>query len=157
MAAVAAFVVNVTKWFIAILNLHVTPMPPHQVLAQSDLTFGSRWGLKIFKMATLEGHLRYWNRTTLAILNLYVPPMPHIMFGLNPHYGLGGDAIWTILAILNLHVTPMLLIVSAQSNWQFGRDVVWRISRWPQLQPAWIPEWTNFSNSESLCRSGASH
>ena len=37
----------------------------------------------------LEGHIRYRTRTILAILNLYVTPMPPIKFGLNPHFGLG--------------------------------------------------------------------
>ena len=29
----------------------------------------------------------------LAILNLYVTPMPPIKFGLNLHYGLGGNVV----------------------------------------------------------------
>ena len=37
---------------LAILNLHVTHMPP-TVWAQSDLPFGNRGGLNIFKMATM--------------------------------------------------------------------------------------------------------
>ena len=37
------------------------------------------------------GHLGYGNRTVLAILNLYVAPMPPIKFQLNLIYGLGGD------------------------------------------------------------------
>ena len=39
------------------------------------------------------GHLGIWNRTILAILNLYVAPMPPIKFWLNPTYSLGGDVI----------------------------------------------------------------
>ena len=39
------------------------------------------------------GHLGYWNGTTLAILNLYVAPMPPIKFWLNPTYSLGGDVV----------------------------------------------------------------
>ena len=39
------------------------------------------------------GHLGYQNGTALAILNLYVVPMPPIKFWLNPTYGLGGDVI----------------------------------------------------------------
>ena len=35
------------------------------------------------------GHLGYQNGTTLAILNLYIAPMPPIKFWLNPTYGLG--------------------------------------------------------------------
>ena len=44
-----------------------------------------------FQDGHLGGHLRYQTRTILAILNLYVAPMPPIMFGLNLHYGLEGD------------------------------------------------------------------
>ena len=39
------------------------------------------------------GYLGYWNGTNLAILNLYVAPMPPIKFHLNPTYGLGGDVV----------------------------------------------------------------
>ena len=46
------------------------------------------------------GHLEYRNGKTLAILNLYVAPMPPIKFWLNPIYGLGGDVIWSKLAAM---------------------------------------------------------
>ena len=49
-----------------------------QVSAQSNLRFKRRCCLKNFKMATI-----------LAILNLYVAPMPPIEFRLNPTYSLG--------------------------------------------------------------------
>ena len=52
------------------------PNASHQGRTQSNLPFGSRHGLKI-----------------LAILNLYVAPIPHIKFQLNPTYGLGGDVV----------------------------------------------------------------
>ena len=72
-------------------------------------------------------HLGYRNGTILAILNLYVAPMPPIKFWLNLTFSLGGD-------------------------------VVWRISRWPPWQlTSLISEWNDFSNSESLHRSNASH
>ena len=38
-------------------------------------------------------HLGYWNGTILAILNLYVTPMPPIKFWLNLTYGLGGGRL----------------------------------------------------------------
>ena len=41
-------------------------------------------------------HLGYQNGTTLAILNFYVAPMPHIKSWLNPTYGLGGDVVCSI-------------------------------------------------------------
>ena len=69
------------------------------------------------------GHLGYWNGTILAILNLYVAPMPPIKFWLNLTYGLEGNVLEefqdghhgdhlgylnrTILAILNFCVTVM--------------------------------------------------
>ena len=40
-----------------------------------------------------DGHLGYLNGTILAILNLYVAPMPPIKFGLNLTYGFGGDVV----------------------------------------------------------------
>ena len=40
-----------------------------------------------------SGHLRYWNKTILAILNLYFAPMPLIKFRLNLTYAFGGGAV----------------------------------------------------------------
>ena len=69
-------------------------------------------------MAT-GGHLGYGNGTILAILNLYLAPLPPIKFQLNPTNGLEGDfkdgrygghlGYWNrmILAILILHVAQM--------------------------------------------------
>ena len=70
------------------------PNASHQVLPQSDLPLGSRWGLKIFKMATLGTILDI--RTIFALLNLYVTLMPPIKFGMNPHYSFGEDVVWRI-------------------------------------------------------------
>ena len=84
----------------------------------------------------------YQNWMILAILNLYVTPMPPIKFRLNLTYGLGGD-VWRIsrwpswisernvLAILNFYVTVMPPI-KFRLNPTCGLvgDVVWRISRW---------------------------
>ena len=39
------------------------------------------------------GHLGYRNVTILAILNLYVAPMPPLKFRLNLTYGFEGDVI----------------------------------------------------------------
>ena len=72
----------------------------HQVSAQSNLRFGRRCCLKIFKVA--GSHLGYQNGTILAILNLYVAAMPPIKFQLNPTYGLGGNfKMVTMAAILD--------------------------------------------------------
>ena len=64
----------------------------------------------------------------------------------------------TILAILNLYVTVMPPIkFQLNLTYGLGGEVVWRISRWPPLRPAWISEWNDFSNSEALCHCDASH
>ena len=42
------------------------------------------------------GQFGYRNGMILAILNLYVAPMPPIKFWLNPTYGLGEDVTGTI-------------------------------------------------------------
>ena len=39
------------------------------------------------------GHHGYQNGTILAILNLYIAPMPPIKFWLNRTYDLGGDVV----------------------------------------------------------------
>ena len=93
------------------------------------LPFGSRYGLRIFKTASIDGwpgsHLGYRNETILANLNVNVFLVPPIKFQLNPTYR-SGDVVgrisrwlpWqdgcheyrnkTILAILNVHVSSML-------------------------------------------------
>ena len=81
----------------------------HQVLAQSN------YGLEEMSFEEFQdgGHLGYRNQMILAILTIYVPPMPSIKFLLNLTYGLGGHLGYrngTILAILNLFVTVMLPI-----------------------------------------------
>ena len=64
----------------------------------------------------------------------------------------------TILAILNLYAAPKLSIKFwLNPTYGLGGDVVWRISRWPPWRPSWISEQNEFSNSESLCCSDASH
>ena len=72
-----------------------------------------------FQDGKIGDHLRYRNRTILAILNPYVALMPPIKFGLNSHFGLEamsfeefqdghlGCQNGTNLAVLNLHVSKM--------------------------------------------------
>ena len=55
-------------------------------------TVWEEMSLKNLKM-TRYGHLGYRYGTILAILNLYVAPMPRIKLRLNPSYGLGGDVV----------------------------------------------------------------
>ena len=62
-----------------------------------------------------------------------------------------------ILAILNLCVNVMLPIKFWLNPTYCLGDVIWRISRWRPWRPTWTSERYNFSNSESLCCSNASH
>ena len=138
---------------LTILNFHVAQMPSTKFGLKSDLGFGSRCGFKIFKMTT---------------------PMLTIKFRLNPTYGLGGDVIWrisrwppwihlgywngTIFAILHLCVAPMPPIkFRLHITYGFGRRC--RSKNFKMAAKAAILDiWTErFSNSESLCRSDASH
>ena len=125
-----------------------------------------------FQDGHCSGHLGYQNAMILAILNLYVAPMPTIKFKLNPTNGLG-EVIWRFLRWttwrsswiwerndFNNSKPPCcpnaIHQVSAQSD-SSGADVVSRFSRWPPRQPSCTAERNDFSNSESLCRSDASH
>ena len=65
---------------LTILNLHVARNASHQVWTQSELVFGSRCGLKIFKMAAMA--MPPWRAS-----------MPPIKFRRSPTYGLGGDVV----------------------------------------------------------------
>ena len=63
-----------------------------------------------------------------------------------------------ILAILTLQVTPMPPTkFGLNLTLGLGADVVSRLSRWPPRWPSWTVKWNNFSNSEFLCCSNASH
>ena len=107
---------------VAILNLHVTPMPP---ISSIWLTVWEEMWFEKFQ----DGHhnsymyLGYWNRTILAILNFHTTPMPPIKFKLNQtylweqmwfedfqdgcHCGHLGYQNRTILAVLYLHAAQM--------------------------------------------------
>ena len=65
----------------------------YQVLAQFQLTV---WEEMSFEEFQDGGHLGYCNGTILAILNLYVAPMPPLKFRLNLTYGFEGDVVWRI-------------------------------------------------------------
>ena len=119
------------------------------------------WEEMLFKEFQ-DGRLAYQNRTILAILNLYVAPMPPIKFWLNPSYSLGGDGGHlgyqnrTILAILNLYVAPMPPI-------KFWHNLTWfERCRFKNLKMAPVAAFLDilrdhFSNSESLCHCDAFH
>ena len=64
----------------------------------------------------------------------------------------------TNLAILKLHVPQMPPTkFGLNLTYRLGADMVWRFSRWPTQGPACVLERKDFSNSESLCCSNASH
>ena len=68
----------------------------HQVSAQSHIVW-KEMSFEEFQDGCHGSHLVYRNGMVLAILNLYVAPMPHIKFRLNLTNGLGGDVVWRIL------------------------------------------------------------
>ena len=120
------------------------------------------------------GHLGYRNGTPLAILNLYVAPMPSIKFRRSIwlmvweemsfetfqdgcHSGHLECRNRTILAILNLCVTVMPPKFWLNPTCGLGGNVVWRISRWSPWRPSWISNRNDFSISESLCYCDASN
>ena len=117
----------------------------------------------------------------LAILNLYVTPMPTFRFGLNPHYGLGADVFWVIqdgpnsghlecwnTAVLDFHVSPISPAeFQLNPTYRSREDVVSRFSSRPPWRQSCILEWKqlailpcylNASRKDWLnptCRSGA--
>ena len=133
-----------------------------QSFGSNQLTSQEQIWFEDFQDGPCGGHLGYWNRMILAILNFYVALMPLIEFWLNPTHSLR-DVVWefqdggcggqlgyqngTILAILNFHISQM-----PPTKFQLNRiyclaaDVIWRFSRWPP----WISEPNDFSNSESV-------
>ena len=44
-----------------------------------------------FQDGRYGGHIGYWNRTSLSILDLQIAAMPHTKFQLNPTYESEGD------------------------------------------------------------------
>ena len=60
------------------------------------LTVWEEMSFEEFQDGRHDGHLGYRNGTILAILNLYVAPVPPIKFRLNPTYSLGGDVVLRI-------------------------------------------------------------
>ena len=74
---------------LAILNLHVTPMPH----IKFGLNLSSVWEEMWFEEFQNSPHLGYWNRTIVATLNLHNTPMPPIKFKLNRTYHSGADMV----------------------------------------------------------------
>ena len=67
-------------------------MPPTK-FALNLITVREQTWFQDFQDGHSGGHLGYWNRLILAILNLYVAPMPPIKFQINLTYSLGGDVV----------------------------------------------------------------
>ena len=138
------------------------PNAIHQVGAQSDLGFRSRCG---FRRPSCIAKRNYFSNSDSLSLRCLPSSFGSIQLTVWKEMsfeefqdGLRGGHLGyrngTILAILNLYVTVMPPF-KFRLNPTYGLgDVLWRISRWP---PNWISEWNDFSNSESLCRSDASH
>ena len=121
-----------------------------------------------FQDGHLGGHLQYRTRMILAILNLYVAPMPPINLGSicimvweemsfeefqdgchGSHLGCWNG---TNLAVLNLHVFPMPPTKFHRNPTYHSRaDVVSKFLSWPPWWPSWILEQNQFSNSKSPC------
>ena len=154
-AAVAATVDIVSKCF----SNSESPCHPnayHQVLAQSDLPFGSRWGL-IFKMATcgpsqISDQDNFSNSESLCLSDAsnQVWTQSPLWFGRRCLLKNFKMAPWqpswcwneTNLAVLNLHVSPMpptkfQLNLTCRSR----ANVVSRFSSWPPWRQSWILEW----------------
>ena len=141
----------------------------HQVLAQFDFRLGMRCSLKNFKMAAIldietEWFWQFWISLRLRCPH-QVSARSDLWFGrcrlknfkMAPMAGHLGYRNGTILSILNLCVTVMLPFKFwLNPTYGLGGDVVWRVSRWPPW-PSWLSDRNGFSNSESLCRSDASH
>ena len=81
------------KWLGIILEIIVDYF--RNLMFDIPFTVWEEMSLKNLKM-TRYGHLGCRNGTILAILNLYVAPMPRVKLRLNPSYGLGGDVVWRI-------------------------------------------------------------
>ena len=121
------------------------------------------WEQMWFKYFPYGCHLRYLNKSILAVLNLYVALMSPIKFQLHPTYSLGQDVIWRISrwpVWLQSWISERNHFSKSESppptkfwlnpTYRSGADVVWRFSRWPPWWPSWISELNDFSNSESL-------
>ena len=59
--------------------------------SRSDLPFGGRCDLKIFKMTAMLAVFLYQNGSNLAILNIHAAPIPSTKFPLHLNYGSRAD------------------------------------------------------------------
>ena len=132
MVTQAAILESQTEWFKQFwISISLWCFPSS--FGSIQLTVWEEISFEEFQDGNHGSCLGYWNGTILAILNVYVAPMPSIKFQLNPTY------------------YPLLCLKTVFWLTKCVRgDVVWRISRWPSWWPSWISEWKNFSNSD-LC------
>ena len=149
----------------------MAPQCPHQVLAQSDLPWGSWWGLKIFKMATFGAildigtFLQFWISMSLRYLlsslgwiRITIREMSFEEF----QDGLCGSHLEcrnrTNLAVMNLHVSPIPLTkFQLNSTYRLGADVMSSFSSCSPWRSSWILERNEFGNSKSPRLPNASH
>ena len=156
----------------AVLNLHVTPMPPIKFCLNLTYCFWEKMWFEDFQDG---GHLGHWNRRILAILNFHNTPMPPITFKLNQTYPLVADVIWRFSRWLPCwpswisernhfrhFKSPWFLDAlhhfhSIWLNYSIEADNNWRLSRRPEevlfenFQDGWhgghLLERNDFSNS----------
>ena len=146
-----------------ILNLYVVPMSPIKVWLNPNYGFG---GVVVWRISKWPPWHPSWISITLQCLPSSISSiwlriweeMSFEEFEDEPSGGHLGYQKGKILAILNFWVTMMVPIKFwLNLTYGLGENVIWKISRWPPWWPSWISEQNDFSNSESLCRSDASH
>ena len=103
-------------WFWISMSLQCFPSSFRSI----QLSVWEEISFEEFQYGCHGGHLGYQNGTILAILNLYVAPMPPIKFWLTRNYGLGWRPSW--ISERNYFWLSR--------TYGLGGDVVWRISRW---------------------------
>ena len=150
---------RVNKMILAILNLHVTVMPPTKFLlnptyhTEADVVWRFSWWPP-WQPSWISEQNNFNNSKSLCCFHAsyQVSAQSNSQFG--RRYRLKGfkmataAAILEILAILNLYVSPMLPIRSQLTpTYHSEADVAWRFSRWLPWWPSWISKWNDFSNS----------
>ena len=145
---------HLNKMLLAILNLHVAPLPPTK-FQTSHLWVDQVWRFSRWPLWRPSWILK---QILLAILNLYCALMPPICSIKLSAVAAILDIRTEILAVLNLHVSPMPPTkFQLNPTYHSEADVVSIFSRLPPWRPSWILERNNCSNSKSPRRPNASH
>ena len=167
MATVAA-ILNIGKERLTILNLYIALMPHIKLQLNPTYGLGGDFVWRFSRWLTWQpSWISEWNDHNKFLCD---PNASHQVWAqsdrIRGRYGfktfkMAAQATIldrTILAILNLYAAQKLSIKFwLNPTYGLGGDVVWRLSRWPPWRPSWISEQNEFSNSESLCCSDASH